>query len=92
MAEFWLKDDALKYIEKNYRYIDFAKFKVNAYFMCYDTEKKEVVRTDGRITGIYGNFFNLLAFDGMQWKGHISSLDPTSLGSIARKLSEINGD
>jgi hypothetical protein len=93
---FMLKSDALKYIESHKRYIDFAKFKVNAYFVTTRGRGKTLLRVEGRITALVGEsngiYANILTPDKVQWSAHISILDPTSLAKIANHLSELCED
>ncbi len=92
---FMLKSDALKYIESHIRYIDFAKFKVNAYFNT-TRDRGEVITVRGRITALVGEgsgiYANIFTPDKVQWGACISILDPTSLAEIARHLYELCGE
>ena len=93
---FMLKSDALKYIESHIRYIDFAKFKVNTYFVTTRGRGNTLLRVDGRITALVGRgtgiWATIFAPDKVQWSAHISILDPTSIAKIANHLSELCGD
>ena len=93
---FMFKGDALKYIESHIRYIDFAKFKVNTYFVTTTGRDNHLIRVEGRITALVGRGEGICATiftpDKEQWGAHISILDPTSLSKIANHLSELCED
>ena len=93
---FMLKSDALKYIESHIRYIDFAKFKVNTYFVTTRGRDNNLVRIEGRITALVGEgdgiYAKIYTPDKVLWDVHISGLDPTSLCKIANHLYELCGD
>lgn len=93
---FTLKSDALKYIEGHIRYIDFAKFKVNAYFVTVGCSGDKLVRVHGRVTSLVGEgdgiYANIFTPDKVQWSAYISILDPTSLCEIANHLYELCGE